>query len=394
VEGILHTTSTTLAEFGKQNTGLETFRIQTEEWRNRVSSSQQRQTEATRSLGEHLATKIEAITTMSSRQYDEMIGMLREIQLRSQPPGLDDAPNPAASLSESSTGASEPTTVRLLPQIVPPLNHPSSVSGDDKGSCHEPAKDMNSILGQELADCIDQLCNLASKKPGLVSSQEAESVINDLDYILSVIEGQDKISISTLKRETKRKTLDTGQDSSATPNIKRVRRVLAPSQTIDVGKSVVNPRLGMTRHLTTHQVTTKLYEVQGATITISHCTKRPRLAAGSIPKDGTDADGKDVIEVFRGTVTLHVPDGLHAKRLNISFNQHVNSLEVYMLTPAVSIHSIKPMGSKVFNIAAKGSIQELMELLQGQGGNASLWDCDPEGRSLLNVSAPDLVRII
>lgn len=191
--------------------------------------------------------------------------------------------------------------------------------------------------------------------------------------------------------------LDTGQDSSATPNIKRVRRVLAPSQTIDIGKSVVNPRLGMTRHLTTHQVTTKLYEVQGATIIISHCIKRPQLAAGSIPKDaeaGTDADGKGIIEVFRGTVTLHVPDGLHAKKLNISFNQHVNSLEVYLLTPAVSIHSIRPMGSRVFDIAAKGSVQELMELLQEQGGNASLWDCGPEGRSLLNVSAPDLVRII
>lgn len=323
--------------------------------------------------------------------------MLREIQLRSQPPGLDNAPNSAASLSESSTGASEPRTIRLLPQIVPPLNHPSSVSGDDKWSCHEPAKDTNSVLGQEVADCIDQLCNLAFKKPGLVSSQEAESVIDDLDYILSVIEGQDKISRSTLKRETKRETLDTGQDSSATPNIKQVRRVLAPSQTIDLGKSVVNPRLGMTRHLTTHQVTTNLYEVQGATIIISHATKRSRLAARSISKDaeaGTDADGKGLIEVFRGTVTLQVPDGLHGTKLNISFNQHVNSLEVYMLTPAVSFHSIRPMGSKVFDIAAEGSVQELMELLQEPGGNASLWDCDPEGRSLLNVSAPELVRII
>jgi len=392
VEGVHHTASTTLAEVGKQSTLLERFRIRTEEWQSRISDSQQLQSEENRSVAEHLATKIDAITPISSPQYDEIIGLLREIKLRSQPSGSNHGPSSASSSSESTASANESITTGLLRQSLPPLNDPRSVPRDDKGSCYEPARDINSVFSQELADCIEQLCSLASKKPGSISSQEAESVIDDLDYILSVIEGRDKISRPILQRGIKRKTRDSGQDSCATPNIKRIRRIIAPSQRVDLGRTVINPRHGKTRHLTTYQATTKLYEVQGATVMISHSTKRPRLAARSTPKDaeaGTDAGGEGMTEVFGGTVTLRVPDGLHGKKLTFAFNQHVTTSGINMLTPAVSFHSIRPMDSKVFRVVAEGSVQELMDLLQGQGGHANIWDCDPEGRSLLHVSAPD-----
>jgi len=64
----------------------------------------------------------------------------------------------------------------------------------------------------------------------------------------------------------------------------------------------------------------------------------------------------------------------------LSQQAELNSL---LLTPTLSLRSTIPDGSKVFDIAARGSLNELELMLYD--GRASLIDCDPEGRSLLNV---------
>ena len=55
------------------------------------------------------------------------------------------------------------------------------------------------------------------------------------------------------------------------------------------------------------------------------------------------------------------------------------------LTPMLTFRAIIPDDSKVFRVVEGGSVMKLKKLLDS--GAASLGDCDPMGRSLLNVSA-------
>ena len=53
-------------------------------------------------------------------------------------------------------------------------------------------------------------------------------------------------------------------------------------------------------------------------------------------------------------------------------------------TPTLTFRAMIPDDSEVFRVVQRGSVKKLKKLLSS--GAASLGDCDPEGRSLLNVS--------
>lgn len=384
----------TLSGLDVQSHTLEQLQEKLAEVPNQIRGSQELQLQATESVGDQLNTKFEALSSKSSVAYAEIVEMLRDIRLQFQPYVVDNAiPSYASSSSGSIASAGKSITSGRSPIRLSPVNHPGLIPGGKQTSCNKASYNADSISSQELADRIDRLCTLASKKPGLVTSQEAESVIDDLDCILDVIGKQDRCS--TRSRGTKRKTRDSSQDPSVLPNmtdvaVKRIRRVLAPSQTFNIGKSVAHRRTGLARGTITQHVASRVYEVQGATIVISHSTKRPQLAArsaGGQTEAKFDPDGETLSEMFGGTITLQCPEKPHRKKLNVSFHQRVTSWGTSMFTPAISFHSMRPMGSEVFNIAAYGDVQELIELLQGV--DASLSDCDPEGRSLLHVSDTD-----
>ena len=55
------------------------------------------------------------------------------------------------------------------------------------------------------------------------------------------------------------------------------------------------------------------------------------------------------------------------------------------LIPTLTFRAMIPFGSEVFRVVQRGSVKKLKKLLSI--GAASLGDCDPEGRSLLNVSS-------
>jgi len=60
-------------------------------------------------------------------------------------------------------------------------------------------------------------------------------------------------------------------------------------------------------------------------------------------------------------------------------------------TPTLSFRPIVPRGSEIFRIIQCGSTVDLQKAVSG--GTASLADCDPKGRSLLNVGANILIRL-
>jgi len=396
-EGTFDNTSIALSRLKAQSHTLEGLREKLADVPNHIRGLQELQLKANHSVhfvSEQLNTKSETMSSKSSVAHAEIVEMLRDIRLQVQPYVVDNAiPSYASSSSGSIANAGKSITSGCSPIRLSPVNHPGLTPGGKQTSCDEGSYNADSISSQELADRIDRLCSLASKKPGSVTSQEAESVIDDLDYFLDVIGRQDRSSMRF--RGTKRKTRDSSHDPRVLPNmtdvaVKRIRRVLAPSQTFNIGKSVARRRTGLAGGMRTQHVASRVYEVQAATIVISHSTKRPQLTAGSAGgqrKAKLDPDGETLSEMFEGTITLQFPKKPHRKKLNVSFHQRVTSWGTSIITPAISFHSMRPMGSEVFNIAAYGDVQELIELLQG--ADASLSDCDPEGRSLLHVSDTD-----
>lgn len=81
---------------------------------------------------------------------------------------------------------------------------------------------------------------------------------------------------------------------------------------------------------------------------------------------------------------------LHPHRLRPrTFRSSSISLQAYQnrticFTPILTFCAIVPNDSKVFRVVEGGSVKRLKKLLSS--GEASLGDCDPLGRSLLNVS--------
>ena len=219
-------------------------------------------------------TKLDALPELS-RQLHEINRRFQEIQPYSHSPGSISGPSHAPLTSESTERVCISTTTECPPQKSSSVDQFRTLPEEDGESRYSPLKNSDSVFNQKLAKCIDNVCSLASKEPGLVGSQEAEPVINGLDYILKVFERQDRSSTSTQKRGTKRKTEDSEPPNITNVAVKRIRKVLAPSQSVDIGKSVAYPWTGLVRGFTINQGTARLCDIQGATVIISYFTKRP-----------------------------------------------------------------------------------------------------------------------
>lgn len=73
--------------------------------------------------------------------------------------------------------------------------------------------------------------------------------------------------------------------------------------------------------------------------------------------------------------------------LTLSVNQGQFLFDSFTtMLPEVTVNSILPRDSLVFQLASNGSIQQLMALVAE--GKASLYDHDTDGKSLLHVSDP------
>lgn len=104
--------------------------------------------------------------------------------------------------------------------------------------------------------------------------------------------------------------------------------------------------------------------------------------------DAEDQDTESVNEAFSAKIVV-TPTSASLSNFQIvidTASRAYHDRTIYF-TPTLTFRPMLPTDSEVFRVVEGGSVKKLKKLLNS--GAASLGDCDPMGRSLLNVSIYD-----
>lgn len=237
--------------------------------------------------------------------------------------------------------------------------------------------------GQECASLltsIDRLTALASE-PGMAhSSEPAEAVIRELELILDFLVTE-AIARATPVSGTKRKRAEGETDLTATTcDVKKMRGLLSLSQSVDMAQIGSQTKQNDRRYARVgSQYTRTVWDMQECTTVIS-CKSRPNKVAPY--RHGFNS--RNPIDWFKGTVSLRPKTVSNRKKLLFSFFQRFSSSGFTSLNPTLSFHALLPSDSAIFCAIKTGDMTYMLGLLDNK--EASLTDCDVEGRSLLCVS--------
>ncbi|KAF8250895.1 ankyrin [Wilcoxina mikolae CBS 423.85] len=226
----------------------------------------------------------------------------------------------------------------------------------------------------EFSRSIDMLCQLAEEKAKTVYSNEAQSIITNLEEVLHTAGHATDLS----KRDTmKRKREDSSQD--VTPDLKRLKGILTSSPAIALNHEELPLSMPSGVPITSKS-RFKLCENDNQTISLLVKSHRRR-------KNDSDEDGIRE-EVFSGKVTVMpayaIPSGGRGIRILASLQQKVARKGVFSLKPTLTFSAVIPDNSEIFQMAASGDLEGLVKLFME--GKASLTDCNVEGRTLLTYA--------
>jgi Tc5 transposase DNA-binding domain len=94
---------------------------------------------------------------------------------------------------------------------------------------------------------------------------------------------------------------------------------------------------------------------------------------------------------YTAEVVWTVPaNELGSAQIRFFLSQNITRERSILMTPMISVRPIRPKDSKIFQIAAFGTAEALVDMILA--GEASLADRDEEGRSLINVGVLKLLR--
>ena len=96
---------------------------------------------------------------------------------------------------------------------------------------------------------------------------------------------------------------------------------------------------------------------------------------------------------YTAEVVWTVPTNeLGSAQIRFFLSQNVAPERSILMTPMISVKPMRPKDSKIFKIAAFGTLDALIDMVLA--GEASLADRDEDGRSLINVSVPRLSETV
>lgn len=238
--------------------------------------------------------------------------------------------------------------------------------------------------GQECAGLltsIERLSALASEAEMAHSSEPAEAVIRELELILDFLVTK-AIARATPVSGTKRKRAEDETDLAMTTcDVKKMRGLLSVSQSVDMAQIRPRSKPNERRYDKVGSRYTRTVWNMQECITVISCTSRPNKAAPN--RQGFNP--RNPIDFFEGTVNLRPKTGSSRKKLLLSFHQRFSSSGFTSLNPTLSFHALLPSDSAIFCAIEMGDLNTILGLLNDK--EASLTDCDAEGRSLLGVSS-------
>jgi hypothetical protein len=271
-----------------------------------------------------------------------------------------------------------------------------------------------------LAKALERLCTLASHKDktefrATDDEDSVQSIIEDLGQILELASSQihfeqeqqipiwlQKYGIETRSSDEALTKVD--QRITQSRDLKRMMGMLNSARSVAVGdeglwKDVPNAIPAANDIEASSKVSTpsrnrfmirnhcQNFESALGTLTLF---SKIHQAKGKEKADERLAKVNDDQETFFGSVTF-IPN-CSSPRYKIAASFLQNSLHEgsYSLAPRISFCAIIPSGSEVFRRIEHGDLNGLINLLESN--LASLKDCDPEGRSLLNVRLFETTR--
>jgi len=315
---------------------------------------------ATQSIG----SQIEA-STVTSHQISQGITQ----SLGSSLDGLSE-------LSTSQYG----TIANLLTQIQKTLDERlSNPTPNIPPRSPDPAREVDQGCAGLLTS-IDRLGALVSEPGAAHSSEAAEAVIQELELILDFLVKKAIARASPVPGTKRNRAEDKTDLALTTSDIKKMRGLLSLSQSVNMAQIGPYDKPSDHRYAKVgSQYSRTVWDMQECTAIIS-CTSRPKNAAPQ--RQGFSP--RNPIDWFEGTVSLRPKQGSSRKKLLLSFLQRFSSSGFTSLNPTLSFHALLPSDSAIFCAIELGDMTHMLGLLDDK--EASLTDCDIEGRSLLSVS--------
>ena len=275
--------------------------------------------------------------------------------------------------------------VELLRQIHGYLKTESGgASSADCNSGFKPWDDEDEITSERggLSAAIDRLCLLASNKATTYYSDEAEGIIGDLEHVLNALSDYDTRQSSRSITGRKRSCSAVDESTSVSREIKKIRGVVTASRGVEVSESsAATTKFGIQQRTKYTKRSVNVYDLVGcrAVITIKTSSHNNSMRTTAKEKEPIGS----ILEAVEGNISLLARGGIRPTKISASFEQRITSLGFDSPHPRLSFHPIVPHSADIFTAVEEGDIDWMLELLNT--GRASLRDCDPEGRSLLNV---------
>ena len=284
-------------------------------------------------------------------------------------------------VQDISAGQSE-KIVELLRQIHGCLKTESrGASSADCNSSTKPrdAEDETTSERGGLPAAVDRLCLLASEKATTYYSVEAEGIIDDLEHVLNALLDHDAQKSSRNLTSRKRRRSVDDESSRVSQEIKKIRSMVIASRGIEVTESgSATTKFNMQQRTKPTKRLLRVYDLINCTavVSIKTTTYTSSVSTTTVPI-------RSALEVVQGNFSLLATNSIRPTKISASFQQRITSLGFDCPHPRLSFHPIVPLGADIFQAVERGNMGWINELLNT--GKASLRDCDPEGRSLLNV---------
>lgn len=333
---------------------------------------------------ESLEERLNVLAAMSTRQHETIMDNLARIQNQ----------------VEEGKASTVPTPEMFTPKVAMSDN-----SREEKADNNT----EDSQAGNGLSESIDRLCSLATKPRATAYSDQAQQIIADLEKILCLVSMEAKSPAPLESRKRK-------QDQQAGLEFAELSRY--PKQSLDLkklqGLLISSPYISINEQ---GQLVTELFKLssfidpfhiasfdtsitsenrryrkttfQNYDTTVGsafvHIKKR-RLRENSDHGQNNTVNIKpdeEVEEIFEGRIDF-IPKRTNRQiRISASFMQRVAKDGFFSLKPRLSFCAVIPYNSEIFDLVSCGDLKGIIDHIQQ--GKASLSDCDPEGRTLLNV---------
>ena len=317
-----------------------------------TETTSQKSIEATNVLGE----KIDSLSELSKGQFQDILHLLRRMQK---------------------------TTMSLH-------NNRATISDCQGVGFESEIPVIARVRDDALIYSMKRLCDLKSNILQSCLSSEAFTAIEDLETILDAILRTSHYPNAKESRKSQDHTDEHHSGSEFNLDFdrqcwcatKRFRGLISASQSLEIeGPNSSRLRLSTTEKPSNFIAKGKSYELDGATVSVSFskCTQvrhKPQELPGS---HSTSAS-----ELFEATISVLPVENPQKTKVSVSIVQQATTRGCKIRNPYVTFWSVVSDESAVLEAVRTGDFSGLIGLLEAN--EASMTDCDSEGRSLLNVS--------